>query len=63
MIPRFELAELISRLYPLHDKQRDKRYRVIGELAGTTELEEMSGQPRYVQTRALRDQTIWQYLY
>ena len=34
-----ELAQQIAKLYPLKDKRVGKRYRVVGELAGMTELE------------------------
>ena len=38
-----ELAQQIAQLYPLQDKRVGKRYRVVGELAGMTELEEING--------------------
>lgn len=54
-----ELAEQISRLYPLLDIRLGIRYRVVDQLGGTTELEAISGQPRYIPTRALHDQRLW----
>ncbi len=54
-----ELAQQIAQLYPLTHKKDGKRYRVVGELAGLTELEEISGAPRYIQTRALQDRQLW----
>lgn len=54
-----ELAKQIAELYPLQDKSAGKRYRIVSELAGLTELEEVSGKPRYIPTRALQDDTVW----
>ena len=54
-----ELAQQIAQLYPLRDKQAGKRYRVVGELAGMTELEEINGEPRYIRTLALKDHRVW----
>ncbi len=54
-----ELAQQIAQLYPLRDKRVGKRYRVVGELAGMTELEEINGEPRYIQTLALKDRQRW----
>ncbi|MGE4405482.1 hypothetical protein [Pseudomonas sp.] len=54
-----ELAQHIAKLYPLQDKRVGKRYRVVGELAGMTELEEINGEPRYIQTLALKDKRVW----
>lgn len=54
-----ELAQHIAQLYPLQDKRAGKRYRVVGELAGMTELEEINGEPRYIQTLALKDRQSW----
>ena len=54
-----ELAQQIAKLYPLRDKRVGKRYRVVGELAGMTELEEINGEPRYIQTLALKDRQRW----
>lgn len=54
-----ELAQQIAKLYPLKDKTAGKRYRIVNQLAGLTELEEVSGQPRYVPTRALQDDKVW----
>ena len=54
-----ELAQHIAQLYPLQDKYAGKRYRVVGELAGMTELEEINGEPRYIQTLALKDRQRW----
>ncbi len=54
-----ELAQHIAQLYPLQDKRVGKRYRVVGELAGMTELEEINGEPRYIQTLALKDRQRW----
>ncbi|MBB3101940.1 hypothetical protein [Azomonas macrocytogenes] len=58
-----ELAEQIAKLYPLHDKKADKRYRVVGELAGMTELEGTNGEPRYIQTHVLKDKKVWHLLH
>ncbi|GAB6390137.1 hypothetical protein [Stutzerimonas marianensis] len=55
-----ELAQQIAALYPLHDKTAGKRYRIVSQLAGTTELEEISGVPRYVDTCQLADTTLWE---
>ncbi|MCF7202000.1 hypothetical protein [Pseudomonas oligotrophica] len=55
-----ELAQHIAKLYPLQDKQAGKRYRVVGELAGMTELEEINGEPRYIQTLALKNSQRWE---
>ncbi|TBU95492.1 hypothetical protein [Stutzerimonas kirkiae] len=57
-----ELAQHIAQLYPLRDKKVGKRYRVVGELAGMTELEEVSGEPRYISTLALRDRQNWDFM-
>ena len=54
-----ELAQQIAQLYPLQDKRVGKRYRVVGELAGMTELEEINGEPRYIQTMALKNTQLW----
>lgn len=54
-----EIAEQISRLYPLEDKRYGMRYRIVDQLGGTTELEAVNGQPRYVATRTLQDQSLW----
>ena len=54
-----ELAQQIALLYPLRDKKAGKRYRIVSELAGLTELEELGGQPRYIPTRALKDRNLW----
>lgn len=54
-----ELARQIAELYPLKDKAAGKRYRIVSELAGLTELEELGGKPRYIPTRALKDHSIW----
>ncbi|HYQ39934.1 MAG TPA: hypothetical protein VER09_13470 [Pseudomonas sp.] len=54
-----ELAQQIAQLYPLRDKKAGKRYRIVSELAGLTELEELGGQPRYIPTRALQDRNAW----
>jgi len=32
---------------------------VVGELAGMTELEEINGEPRYIQTLSLQDKQRW----
>lgn len=55
-----ELAQQIALLYPLQDKKAGKRYRVVGELAGMTELEATNGEPRYIKTRSLQDTQAWQ---
>lgn len=54
-----ELAQQIAALYPLQDKAAGKRYRIVSQLAGMTELEEISGVPRYIDTCQLDDQTLW----
>lgn len=54
-----ELARQIAELYPLKDKSAGKRYRIVSELAGLTELEEVGGKPRYIPTQALKDDTLW----
>ena len=54
-----ELAQQIAKLYPLQDKRVGKRYRVVGELAWMTELEEINGEPRYIRTLALKDRQVW----
>ena len=54
-----ELAQHIERLYPLKDKQAGTRYRIVSQLAGLTELEELGGKPRYVPSKALQDGTLW----
>jgi len=54
-----ELAQQIAALYPLQDKAAGKRYRIVSQLAGMTELEEISGVPRYVDTCQLNDQALW----
>ena len=54
-----ELATQIAELYPLKDKTAGKRYRILNQLAGLTELEEVSGQPRYIPTHTLKDQRLW----
>ncbi|QUE77144.1 hypothetical protein [Stutzerimonas stutzeri] len=54
-----ELAQQIAQLYPLQDKRVGKRYRVVGELAGMTELEEINGEPRYIQTMVLKNKQLW----
>ena len=41
-----ELAQQIAALYPLQDKTAGKRYRIVSQLAGMTELEEIGGMPR-----------------
>jgi hypothetical protein len=54
-----ELAEQISHLYPLEDTRLGTRYRIVDQLGGTTELEAISGQSRYVATHALHDKRLW----
>ncbi|MFC0711454.1 hypothetical protein [Azorhizophilus paspali] len=56
-----ELVEQIAQLYPLEDKRVGKRYRVVDELAGMTELEEVGGAPRYIRTAELQDRRLWAY--
>lgn len=55
-----ELAQHIARLYPLTDKSAGRRYRVVNQLAGLTELEDTSGRPRYVASRQLQDRSHWE---
>ena len=54
-----ELAEQICLLYPLEDTRDGNRYRIIDQLGGTTELETIDGESRYVSTRTLQDQDLW----
>lgn len=54
-----KLSEQINRLYPLEDAIQGIRYRVVDQLAGTTELEAIGGAPRYVPTHTLQDQNLW----
>ncbi len=54
-----KLSEQINRLYPLEDAIQGIRYRVVDQLAGTTELEAIGGEPRYVPTHTLKDQNLW----
>ncbi|HKM38255.1 MAG TPA: hypothetical protein VJY83_11535 [Thiopseudomonas sp.] len=53
------LAEHIKNLYPLEDALKGIRYRIVDQLGGTTELEAISGEPRYVRTQSLQDQRFW----
>ena len=55
-----ELAQQIAALYPLQDKTAGKRYRIVNQLAGMTELEEINGLPRYVDTCQLQDTDVWE---
>ena len=59
MYRKEELSEQINRLYPLEDAIQGIRYRIVDQLAGTTELEAIGGAPRYVPTRTLQDQNLW----
>ena len=61
MSPLIELAQQIEQLYPLKDNKVGKRYRVVSELAGMTELEEIGGAPRYVSTAELKDRGRWDH--
>lgn len=54
-----ELAQQIAQLYPLTDRSAGRRYRIVSQLAGLTELEDTSGRPRYVASRQLRDSSRW----
>ncbi len=54
-----ELAEQITRLYPIEDTRHGVRYRIVDQLGGTTELEAVDGESRYVATRILEDQNLW----
>jgi hypothetical protein len=54
-----ELATQIAELYPLKDKTAGKRYRIVNQLAGLTELEEVGGKPRYIPTHTLKDDRLW----
>lgn len=54
-----KLSEQINRLYPLEDTIQGIRYRVVDQLGGTTELEAIGGEPRYVPTHSLQDQKLW----
>lgn len=54
-----ELAQHIAALYPLRDRVAGKRYRIVNQLAGMTELEELNGAPRYVDTHQLADRNLW----
>ena len=56
---RNELAEHISRLFPLEDSRYGIHYSIVDHLDGTTELEAVTGQPRYAPTQALQDQRRW----
>lgn len=55
-----ELAQHIAQLYPLTDKSAGRRYRIVDQMAGLTELEDISGRPRYVASRQLRDRSRWE---
>ncbi|HTN29855.1 MAG TPA: hypothetical protein VL178_03340 [Pseudomonas sp.] len=55
-----ELAQHISQLYPLTDKSAGRRYRIVNQLAGLTELEDTSGRPRYIASWQLRDRSRWE---
>ncbi|WP_417776375.1 hypothetical protein [Stutzerimonas xanthomarina] len=55
-----ELAQQIAALYPLQDKTAGKRYRIVSQLAGMTELEEIGGMPRYIDTCQLDDEELWE---
>jgi hypothetical protein len=55
-----ELAQHILLLYPLTEKSAGRRYRIVSELAGLTELEDTSGRPRYVASQQLRDRSRWE---
>ncbi|MCP9339924.1 hypothetical protein [Stutzerimonas xanthomarina] len=55
-----ELAQQIAALYPLQDKTAGKRYRIVSQLAGMTELEEIGGMPRYIDTCQLDDKELWE---
>ncbi len=54
-----KLAEHIKNLYPLEDALKGIRYRIVDQLGGTTELEAISGEPRYIRTQSLQDQRLW----
>ena len=54
----YKLAEQIKDLYPLEDALQGIRYRIVDQLGGTTELEAINGEPRYVPTQSLQDQRI-----
>lgn len=54
-----ELAQQLVALYPWQDKTAGKRYRIVNQLAGMTELEEIGGLPRYVDTCQLDDRNLW----
>ncbi len=54
-----EIAEQIQYMYPLEDKHLGTRYRIVDQLAGTTELEAINGTPRYVPTRVLNNPELW----
>ena len=54
-----ELAEQITHLYPIEDKRQGIRYRIVDQLGGTTELEAIDGESRYVATRTLTDRNLW----
>lgn len=54
-----KLAKQIKELYPLEDALQGIRYRIVDQLGGTTELEAINGEPRYVSTQSLQDQRIW----
>ena len=54
-----ELAEQISLIYPIEDQLQGIRYRIVDQLGGTTELEAIDGESRYVATRTLNDQSLW----
>ncbi len=41
------------------DTRDGNRYRIIDQLGGTTELETIDGESRYVSTRTLQDQNLW----
>ncbi len=54
-----ELAEQISLLYPIEDQVHGIRYRIVDQLGGTTELEAIDGESRYIPTHSLEDQSLW----
>lgn len=55
-----DFSQELIRLYPLHDKQRGQRYRIVCALGGTTELESMAGEPRYIPSRDLQNVQVWE---
>lgn len=52
----------INKLFPVHNKITRKSYRMVMEVGGLVELEEISGRAHYVNRADLDNSDVWERL-